>query len=147
MLGPRVLALPLLGACAYQPGSFHDARGYFVGTRITVDCVDLAVARQPDLRDGCKVIGFAFANRCDRPATIDLASMRVVGRTRRGDVDLVAYDPKRELRPLLLDGGAAGREAIAFEGGREVDRVCIDAGSLARTTGPRWVCTDDGRQP
>jgi hypothetical protein len=146
MQGSR--AIVLLGACAYQPGSFHDAQGHFAGTRITVDCLDLAIERRPDLRDGCKVVSYAFANRCDQPATVDLAAVRVVGRARDGaDIALVPYDPKRELRPLVLDGRAAGREAIAYGGGTDVASVCIDAASITRANGSRWLCVEPGRQP
>jgi hypothetical protein len=133
----------VLGACAYRPGSFELADEPFVRARVSVACLDVAIERRPDLDDGSKVLGYAFGNRCDRPAVVDLLAASIVGRTRDGgSVALAAVDPARELRPLRLDGGASGREAIAYTSSIDVVTVCVDVATIAHAGAPSWVCVD-----
>ncbi|HEX8115424.1 MAG TPA: hypothetical protein VF516_47180, partial [Kofleriaceae bacterium] len=97
-----------LVGCAYQPGSFAHAPHDFVGQRVTVGCLDVAVERRTDLSVGPAldpVLGYQFGNRCDHPALVDLGAVAVIGRNPAGaDVALRPYDPRHELRPVALDG-------------------------------------------
>ena len=135
-----LLCVALVG-CAYRPGSFSHHRETFIGQRTTVGCIDLAVERRPDLPGGGTVLGYAFGNRCDRPATIDLARVAVVARTFDGqELDLHAYDPGAEIRELRIDGRATGEEAIAYPARTRFAEVCVDAASIAHETPSRWLC-------
>jgi hypothetical protein len=139
-----VLCLALVG-CAYRPGTFATVGSTFPGQRATVGCLDIAVERRTDLTWGA-VVGYQFANRCDRPAPVDLAHAVVVGRTVDGiEVDLAPYDPEHELAALDLDGRTVGREAIAYASEVALAEVCIDAASVARGDQAQWLCF--GRRP
>lgn len=114
----------------------HD----FVGQRITVGCVDVAVERRADAAIG-PVLGYQFGNRCDHPALIDLGAVAVIGRDPQGaDVALRPYDPHREIRPAELDGRGVGVEALAYASDRPLPEVCADAAALAHAVPPRWLC-------
>lgn len=129
------------GACAYHPDSFSYSSEPFRGAYVTVDCLDMAIERRAPLRSGHTVVAYEFGNRCDEPALVDLAAARLVGHTSNGlTIDLVAYDPEQEIRPMRLDGRAVGREAIAYAGDASVRGVCIDAASIAHRSPPRWLC-------
>jgi hypothetical protein len=133
------LACALVG-CAYQPGSFTHAPHDFVGQRVTIGCLDVAVERRPDAAVG-PVLGYQFGNRCDHPALIDLGAARVIGRNPQGaDVALRPYDPRREIRPAALDGRSVGTEALAYASDRPMLEVCADAAALAHAAPPRWLC-------
>lgn len=131
-------------ACGYQPGSFTSSPRSFQGQRVTEGCLDLAVHRRPDRVIGPAVgpvLAFAFGNRCDRPAVVDLATVAVLGRTRDGgEVALRPYDPRAELAALWLDGRSTGGEAIAYPTARAISEICVDTASLARVRPARWVC-------
>jgi hypothetical protein len=136
----RVALVCALVGCAYQPGSFAHAQHDFVGQRITVGCVDVAVERRADAAIG-PVLGYQFGNRCDQPALIDLGAVAVIGRDLQGaDVVLRPYDPQREIRPAELDGRSVGTEALAYASNRPLLEVCADAVALAHATPPRWLC-------
>jgi len=131
----------LLGGCAYQADSFSYSSESFRGVYVTVECLDLAIERRPDVRHGSDVIAYQFGNRCDEPTVVDLASVRVYGRAADGaQIELVAYDPNREIRPSRIDGRAVGREAIAYTSTVAVRDICVDAASIAHTAPPRWLC-------
>jgi hypothetical protein len=133
------LACALVG-CAYQPGSFTHAPQDFVGQRVTVGCLDVAVERRADAAVG-PVLGYQFGNRCDRAALIDLGAVRVIGRSPQGaDVALRPYDPRREIHPAALDGRSVGAEALAYASDRPMLEVCADAAALAHAVPPRWLC-------
>jgi hypothetical protein len=136
-----VLSVALIG-CAYRPGSFSHPRQGFPGQRTTVGCLDLSVERRPDLTGGGTVLAYEFGNRCDHAATVDLASVAVVGRTYDGlERKLSPYDPNQEIRPLQIDGRTAGREAIAYpDATAHFASVCVDAASLVHETPARWLC-------
>ena len=129
-----------LAGCAYQAGTLAAVEP---GRSLTVGCLDLAVDRRADLPDGEVVVAYAFGNRCDSAAVVDLSAVTVIGRAENGDqIVLTAYDPDLELEPLRVDGRATGREAIAYsapDGTRVVD-VCVDAASVAGTTPAAWLC-------
>src|SRR4051812_29341118 len=114
----RVALVCALVGCAYQPGSFARAPHDFVGQRVTVGCLDIAVERRADLVAGPvlgPVLGYQFGNRCDRPAVVDLGAVAVIGRDPQGaDAALRAYDPRHEIRPAALDGRSAGAEVVAY---------------------------------
>jgi len=138
----------LLGACAYQPGSFSTPRGAFAGEYLTVDCLDLAIERRPALPGGQQVVGYEFGNRCDHGTVVDLAAANVVGRTERGAwVALAAYDPRREVRALRLDGRASGHEALAYGSAPALAAVCVDAAAIAHASPPRWLCFEASPAP
>lgn len=142
-----VLSVALIG-CAYSPGSFSHVRQDFPGQRTTVGCIDIAVERRPDLPDGGVVLGYEFGNRCDRPATIDFTRVVVKARTYSGkELDLAAYDPEWQIRPLQIDGRAAGREALAYPADERLAEVCVDVASLAHQTPAHWLCFGDRLPP
>jgi hypothetical protein len=136
----RVALVCALVGCAYQPGSFAHAPHDFVGQRVSVGCLDIAVERRADLAIG-PVLGYQFGNRCDQPAVVDLGAVAVIGRNPEGaDVALRPYDPGREIRPAALDGRSVGAEALAYGSDRPVLEVCADAAALAHAAPPRWLC-------
>jgi hypothetical protein len=129
-----------LAGCAYHAGSLATTEP---GQPITIGCLDLAIDRRPDLPDGTTVVAYAFGNRCDGPALVDLASVVVVGRTGDGRaIALVPHDPRDQIEALYVDGRATGREAIAYVGqeGEPMQEVCIDAASITRSAPAAWVC-------
>jgi hypothetical protein len=131
----------LVAGCGYQPGSFHSSIQHFRGQHATVECLDFAVDRRNDLPDGDVVVAYAFGNRCDHPAIVDLGAAVVTGR-KSGDreVALPAYDPHHELAALSLDGRAVGAETIAYAVDTSLREVCVDAASIARATPAAWLC-------
>lgn len=166
----RVALVCVLAGCGYQPGSFAHASHDFVGQRVTVGCLDIAVERRADHALG-PVLGYQFANRCDRAAPIDLGAVAVIGRDAQGaDVALRPYDPQGEIRRAALDGRSAGAEAVIYRiPGRAPERipgpisraiperspgpiserapvagpireVCADAAALVAAAEPHWLC-------
>ncbi|MBX3159508.1 MAG: hypothetical protein KF773_26290 [Deltaproteobacteria bacterium] len=138
----------VVGGCAYRPGSFHSEGDWFRGSIATVECLDVAIERSPDLSDGSPVVGYTFGNRCNQPAIVDLSGATVVGHADDGSVvPLTAKDPFGELRPLYLDARATGHESISYAVAGEVTSVCVDVNAVARTFGnARWLCVA-GRTP
>ncbi|HEX3758817.1 MAG TPA: hypothetical protein VHW23_08935 [Kofleriaceae bacterium] len=146
----RVALVCVLVGCGYQPGSFAHASHDFVGQRVTVGCLDIAVERRADHAIG-PVLGYQFANRCDRAAPVDLAAVAVIGRDAQGaDVALRPYDPRGEIHPAALDGRSAGAEAVVYGvPGRipghatraaPIREVCADAAALGDAAPPHWLC-------
>jgi hypothetical protein len=136
-----VAACLALAGCAYQPGSFHSVMQDFPGQQATVDCLDLAVERRPDLPNHSAVVRFAFGNRCDHPVVVDLASAAIVGRTDDGQqIPLTAYDPRHEIQVMRIDGRAVGREALAYPADTPISEICIDAASIAHGSIAQWMC-------
>jgi hypothetical protein len=126
--------------CGYRPGSFTSTQGGFLGPRATIGCLDVAVERRPDLPIG-PVLDYQFANRCDRPTTIDLAAVAVVGRGADGaDIALRPYDPHAELRPVPLDGRNTGAEQLAYPARGPIAQVCVDVATLAGDPRSQWLC-------
>ena len=129
-------------ACAYQPGSYRSppSKREFVGQRATVGCLDVAVDRRGD-HAGAAVLAYTFGNRCDGPAVVDLAWAQVIGRAESGaEIALTPYDPKRELRPLKLDGRISGGESIAYPSEEPLGQVCVDVASIAQQRPAQWLC-------
>ncbi len=146
----RGLAALLLAGCTYQAGSYRPpvgmagyqpARG---ATRLAIGCVDLAVSqRVVDDAEGGLAVQYEFGNRCEQPQVIDLATVRVVGRTAdQREIPLHAYDPDSELTPLELDGKSWGAEAVLYrdELGADVRQVCVDVASIVHADAARLVC-------
>jgi hypothetical protein len=134
------LALVALVACAYRPGSFTDPGQAWIGPRATVGCLDLALERRVDLPIG-PVVRYQFANRCDRPLTIDLGAVIVVGRAADGaERALAPYDPASELHAAALEARSAGAEALAYPAAGPMPQVCVDAATLVHATPARWIC-------
>src|SRR5688572_30647448 len=133
----------VLGGCPYQADSFSHLREPFPGVYVSVKCLDIAINRK-EHRGDRDVISYQFGNRCDQPAVVDLASAKVYGHPDAGEPILLrAYDPLREIRPMLLDARSVGRESIEYPSGATFQRVCIDAASIARATPARWICFKD----
>ncbi len=124
-------AILLVAGCAYHPGSYRDYSGPWPGAHVELDCVELSVARGEG-----SVIQYAFGNRCDHRVLLDLASVRVTA----DGVLQRAFDPRGEIRPLMLPAHFLGREQIEYQPGGQ--QMCIDVGgingSIARTE--RWLC-------
>ncbi|HEY5923140.1 MAG TPA: hypothetical protein VIV11_15785 [Kofleriaceae bacterium] len=135
-----VIAALVLAGCAYKPDSFRQGSASFRGFYISVDCLDLGIDhRKRDNR--MDVIAYEFGNRCDKPVVVDLAAARVYGRTADGEeVELYAFDPMSEIRPVRIDARAYGREAIEYPSSHTLDRVCIDAAAIAHVSPPNWIC-------
>jgi hypothetical protein len=133
------LAFVLVAGCGYHPGSFSGTSPY-AGTRSTVGCLDLAIARRADLPDAA-VLDYQFGNRCDKAVPVDLARVIVLARTSEGaEVRLSPYDPERELETLRLDARREGREAIAYPLTTGAVQICVDAASLVQAEAPQWIC-------
>lgn len=135
-----LLGSMLLSGCAYQADSFSYSREPFRGVYVSVSCLDMAIEhrKQPNRSD---VLAFAFGNRCDDPAVVDLAAARVYGHTADGAaVKLFAFDPFKEIRLMRIDGRAVGREAIEYPSNKPLADVCIDVASIAHAAPARWVC-------
>ncbi len=130
-----------LGGCAYRADSFSYAHDSFRGVKMTVDCLDVAIDHEARRLTSKNVITYAFGNRCDDPVVVDLASVRVFGRASDGtELQLFAFDPSHEIRVMRIDGRAVGREAIEYPSKQTLTSMCVDAGSIAHSPVPRWVC-------
>jgi hypothetical protein len=131
----------MIAGCAYQAGSFRSPTESFVGQHASVGCLDVAIERRADLSSGGAVVGYAFGNRCDHPAVVDLRSVAVVGRTNDGrEKPLLPYDPTHSIIAMQIDGRTTGREAIAYPSDSPLREVCIDAGSIAHVAATEWLC-------
>ena len=139
---PSLCLAPLIaGACAYKPDSFTYAEERFRGRYITIDCLDLAIERKPIAPRGRVVLAYAFGNRCDQPAVVDLSSVRIVGRSADGTpIALAAHDPRRQIRPARLDGRSVGRESIVYARAVAVHDVCLDVAAIAHVSPSQWLC-------
>ena len=133
-------AVLFAGCITYKPGTFASDGKVFVGERATVGCLDLAVARRPDMYSKA-VLEFAFGNRCDKPAPVDLAYAKVIGRTADGtERRLIPFDPHSQLMAMRIDGRTSGREALAYSSEQPLVQICVDLASVAQTTPERLVC-------
>ena len=138
----RVLAATVaLAGCGYQSGSFESPVREFSGSLITVECLDLAIDRRPDLPDGHAVVSYTFGNRCDHPVLVDLSQVAVLGRDADGrSFELAAFDPRHEIEALRIDGRAVGGEAIAYESEESPRQICIDAAAITHASTVAWLC-------
>jgi hypothetical protein len=137
----------VLVACGYQAGSFQWPTYSFGPARATIGCVDLAIEQRAVAAGDNAVLSYAFGNGCDHPAIVDLAAARVIGRDAAGQpVALAPYDPERVIRAAMLDGRAAGREAIAYTASAEVHDVCVDVAAIAHGEGERWLCVTPSKE-
>lgn len=139
----RVRAICLLVAtagCSYRAGSFAALGHDFAGQRLSLGCIDLAVARRPDGPLGA-ILAYDVGNRCDTPVWLDLASLPVVGHTDNAAIELAAYDPRGELRRLPIDGRALASETIEYRALLAVpfEDICLDAGRIVGAA-PSWTC-------
>jgi hypothetical protein len=142
-----VAALGVAG-CGYRAGSFHGPRGEFAGDRVTVGCLDVAVAPFHDAAAEGTAIVYEFGNRCDRPARVDLGAVSVHGRTADGrDVTLEPFDPLGELRVARLEARRTGREVIEYAApaADALLLVCADVGTLDGGAGTsQEICVTAG---
>ena len=142
--GVLLLLLGSTGCVTYRPGAFAHGMTVFVGERATIGCLDIAIQRRDD-HDKSAVLAYKFGNRCEYPTTVNLASVRVIGRDAAGGEHVLRpFDPRYQLRPLPLDARLSGGEAIAYvvddEVGIELVQVCVDAGSIVDGQAARWMC-------
>jgi hypothetical protein len=154
-----LLVLAVVPACViYSPGSFDDTLSPFIGKRVELRCLDLALALTDDARATAPVIAYSFGNHCATETIVDLSTVRVLGRYPDGTArPLVAYDPRHEIVPLQLDAWWRGHEQIEYRptlGTVQPTVVCADVGKLDRDRSPphgeRWIClgaSDDGGAP
>ncbi len=131
------------GCMTYRPGAFAHGLTVFTGEKATMGCLDVAVERRDD-HDKSAVLAYKFGNRCEQPQTVDLGSLRVIGRDAAGgEHALRPFDPRYQIRPMALDVGLSGGEAIAYIAddhvGVELVQVCVDAGGLVAGHS-RWMC-------
>jgi hypothetical protein len=133
----------IAAGCAYHSGSFTAFFGAFPTARSTVGCIDIGIDARSSAQG--EVFSYGFGNRCEHGTTLDLASVRVVGRNADGRVrPLIAYDPRHEIRPLRLEALWWGDEQIEYIDGDPTGfaSVCVDVGGIdqaaARTE--RWSC-------
>ncbi|HEX4454814.1 MAG TPA: transglutaminase domain-containing protein [Kofleriaceae bacterium] len=137
-----LLAIVITG-CAYYQGSFRDGRDPFVGRRISLECVDVAVAPTQDASAQGEVLAFTFGNHCETSVWIDFSKVAAVGRYADGTRKLHAYDPKHELRALRIDAGDIAREEIAYlaDDGSTPTAACVDVDSMQSEHAPEhWLC-------
>lgn len=144
--------LGLIGCQSYSPGSFTHAGAPFTGQMLTIECLDLGVASDPDPIVAGPVVAYQFGNRCDRAVEVDLAAVRATGRTADGrEVALVAYDPYRTLRALRLEARSSGRERLEYRKaddlGTDLVSVCLALDGITRAapTGAQ-VCLAGGNR-
>jgi hypothetical protein len=99
-------------------------------------CLDLALALVHSPSATGPVIQYSFGNRCTNPITVDLAAAHVTARDPAGNqVALHTYDPRREIRPLPLDGLLSGREQIFYLGPAPMSAIsiCVDVAGIDRS--------------
>jgi hypothetical protein len=141
-----VLASVLLGGCLYMPSSYSFEDHPFVGKRVALSCLDVAVALTDDARATSPVVRYSFGNRCTHDTTVDLSAVPAYGIEASGaHVAMRAYDPRHELRPLPIDGWWRGSENIMYTtaGGEPAPlAVCVDVAALetAKAHDEAWVC-------
>ena len=146
-LGARASALALIvpmTACTagYRPGALLAAGSGAHAQQI--GCLDVAAAidaiGDPRVPAESALVTLDFGNRCDRPVRFDVRRMRVTAGALGGAVwPLVAFDPRAELRPAVLDAHARGHETIRFDppagaggptSGAPPVQVCVDLRAL-----------------
>lgn len=143
--GMRILMLVGLAGCVtYKPGAFAHGMTVFTGTKTTIGCLDIAVDRRED-HDQSAVLSYKFGNRCEHPQVVDLGGLNVVGRDAAGaEYALRPFDPKAQIRPMPVDAGLIGGEAIAYVAdanvGVELVQICVDAGSIVEGQATQWMC-------
>jgi hypothetical protein len=131
------------GCISYSEGSFHDGGEPFVGRRIALDCIDVAIAPTQDATAKGQVLAFTFGNHCTSSIAIDFSKVVAVGRYADGTRELHAYDPNHELRALRIDAGNIAREEIAYlaDDGTTPTATCVDVESIESEHAPKhWVC-------
>jgi hypothetical protein len=143
-LAMRLVAVCALAGCGYKPGSYASMNHRFAGQRVTVGCLDLAIARHADTPDGVVVV-YEFGNRCDRPSPVEIPTT-ITGKTPGGkERALFAFDPNAEIRPLSIDGKSFGSETIEYRADDDYGSVdiCLDAAAIAHQTPPNTMCLGD----
>ena len=132
-----LLLVAAAGCQSYQPGSFSHAADPDTTPRATVGCLDVAVDPHHDAAAVGPIARIAIANRCDRAVEVDLGAIRATVRAPGGGrVAHVIYDPRGEIRPVLLDGRSVGVEILEFrprDGGLiETAGLCLDVSAINR---------------
>jgi hypothetical protein len=121
-----VVSIALAGCYA---GDYTTITTPFVGMRTSVGCIDVAIAMTDDQTAPGPIVSYQFGNHCLHQAMVDLASVRVMALTRDGArLELHAYDPRGEIKPMQLDAWTAGDERIAYDTPYPLEKVCVDLG-------------------
>lgn len=124
----------LLGAC-YLPGDYSTLSTHFVGSRVQVGCIEIAVALTDDETAPPPIVSYQFGNSCLHQTLIDLSRIRVTGMSADTVIELTAHDPRHELRPMRIDALTAGDERIAYDGAASaLQEICVDFGQLDPNT-------------
>ena len=135
-----VIGFVLAGCYA---GDYTTITTPFVGTRTSVGCLDVAIAMTDDQTAPGPIVSYQFGNHCLHQAIVDLASVRVMALTRDGArLELHAYDPRGEIKPMQLDAWTAGDERIAYDTPYPLEKVCVDLGRFDGdlASAPAWTC-------
>lgn len=132
----------------YTPHAMHSPS---VDVRRTQGCVELGFfsARDPELPVTSLYLEIHVENRCNEPALVDIAALRMFAYGHDGSRrTLSLYDPRHQVIPLHVQARRAGVERFRVDGTQgvgKVDSVCIDATDVvpdARPTHGQSVCFD-----
>jgi hypothetical protein len=138
------LALAAASCSSYGTGAFSQNGEAFVGRRVQLGCLDVAVAPTGDDRAAGLLLAFTFGNHCRAAVVVDFSQVHAIGRYGDGTRPLRAYDPSHELRPLRLAGGDTGHETIAYQGddGGAPTAACVDLATLEQRDDAtaHWLC-------
>jgi hypothetical protein len=128
----HIAAVVVLLAACYVPGDYSTLTTEFVGSRVQVGCIEIAVALTEDETAPPPIVSYQFGNGCLHQTQIDLSQIRVTGVTAdHTTVELRAHDPRHELRSMRLDALTSGDERIAYDGAPSaLQEVCVDFGRL-----------------
>jgi hypothetical protein len=143
----RSFVLVLIAGC--YAGHFATITGPFVGTRVSVGCLDVAIALTEDDLAPSPIISYELGNSCFHETMVDFSAVHVVATTADGrQLVLSPFDPRGELKPLQLDAWTAGDERIAYRSDDAFvpTTVCVDLGRLDANhpTDPQWRCLAAG---
>ncbi len=138
--------IAMLGACSpYRAGSFHGGGISFPEDRTTLGCVDFAMRAALDpLADG-PVINLHLGNRCSEGVWVDVTSIHMTAYMHEGpELSVDFYDPRDELKRVVLGGKETTVERIELVAPIETQRVCAELDGFAPVKNqgpPKVVCT------
>ncbi len=117
------------GCRSYQPGSFTAAGSPFPGSKVTLECFDVAVAANVDEIAAGSVARFSIANRCDHATVVDFTQLRAHARGESGWHAVAPNDPRGELRPAVLEARSVATEFLEFPATSAT--ICFELSGLA----------------
>lgn len=147
-------AVPLLVLAGCYTGNFQNLASSFVGTRVQIGCLDVAISLTDDAIAPPPIVAYELGNRCGHQTIVDFSAVHVFATGADGArVELRAYDPKTELRPMQLDAYTSGDERIAYQSPwpSPPATVCVDLSGLDHDhptpTKPTCLGADAGGPP